>query len=103
MGTYSYYAGGKWLEPVSGEFFETENPYTGEAWAQIPRCNDKDVDIAVQAAYYFNNYFDACTRLPVGDFKRSGYSRENGWEGMRDFLQTKSVWLSTAREIPPPF
>jgi aldehyde dehydrogenase (NAD+) len=51
METYSYYADGKWLEPANGEYFETENPYTGEAWAQIPRCNDKDVDLAVQAAY----------------------------------------------------
>ena len=52
---------------------------------------------------YLNNYFDACTQSPVGGYKQSGYGRENGWEGMRDFLQTKSVWLSTAREIAAPF
>jgi len=52
---------------------------------------------------YLNNYFDACTQSPVGGYKQSGYGRENGWEGMRDFLQTKSVWLSTARKIAAPF
>ena len=52
---------------------------------------------------YLNNYFDACTQSPVGGYKQSGYGRENGWEGMRDFLQTKSVWLSTARRIDAPF
>jgi acyl-CoA reductase-like NAD-dependent aldehyde dehydrogenase len=52
---------------------------------------------------YLNNYFDACTQSPVGGYKQSGYGRENGWEGMRDFFQTKSVWLSTARQIDAPF
>lgn len=52
---------------------------------------------------YLNNYFDACTQSPVGGYKQSGYGRENGWEGMLDFLQTKSVWLSSAREISAPF
>ncbi|MDH3218101.1 MAG: aldehyde dehydrogenase [Gammaproteobacteria bacterium] len=52
---------------------------------------------------YLNNYFDACTQSPVGGYKQSGYGRENGWEGMRDFVQTKSVWLSTARRIEAPF
>ena len=52
---------------------------------------------------YINNYFDACTQSPVGGTKQSGYGRENGWEGLKDFLQTKSVWLSTAPSIADPF
>ncbi len=52
---------------------------------------------------YLNNYFDACTQSPVGGYKQSGYGRELGWEGMRDYLQTKSVWLSTARHVDAPF
>ncbi len=51
METYSYYADGKWLEPWSGEYFASENPYSGETWAQIPRCREKDINIAVQAAW----------------------------------------------------
>jgi len=43
---------------------------------------------------YINNYFNAATQLPVGRFKQSGYGRENGFEGMRIFMQTKSVWLA---------
>lgn len=44
---------------------------------------------------YINNYFNASSQSPVGGFKRSGYGRENGIEGMRCFMQTKSVWLAT--------
>ena len=44
---------------------------------------------------YINNYFNAAAQSPVGGYKQSGYGRENGWEGMRCFMQTKSVWLST--------
>lgn len=40
METCSYYADGKWLEPASGEYFDSENPYSGETWARIPRCNE---------------------------------------------------------------
>ena len=33
----------------------------------------------------------------------SYYAGGKWLEGMCDFLQTKSVWLSTAREIQAPF
>jgi aldehyde dehydrogenase (NAD+) len=52
---------------------------------------------------YINNYFNAATQSPVGGFKQSGYGRENGWDGMRCFLQSKSVWLSTNPHQPDPF
>lgn len=52
---------------------------------------------------YINNYFNAATQSPVGGFKQSGYGRENGVEGMRCFMQTKSVWLATNPHQPDPF
>ncbi len=52
---------------------------------------------------YINNYFNAATQSPVGGYKQSGYGRENGWEGMRCFMQTKSVWLATDPHQPDPF
>ena len=41
---------GAWAEPQSAEWFETIDPYTGEAWALIPRGNRHDADRAVEAA-----------------------------------------------------
>ena len=29
--------------------------------------------------------------LPFGGFKQSGWGRENGWEGLEAYLQTKTV------------
>ena len=52
---------------------------------------------------YINNYFNAATQSPVGGYKQSGYGRENGFEGMRCFMQTKSVWLATEPIQPDPF
>lgn len=70
----------------------------------------KDVDRAMRIAdrieagtVYINNYFNAATQSPVGGYKQSGYGRENGFEGMRCFMQTKSVWLSTNPNQPDPF
>ena len=35
------------VDAVSGEVFETDNPYTGQPSALIPRCGAEDVDRAV--------------------------------------------------------
>jgi (Z)-2-((N-methylformamido)methylene)-5-hydroxybutyrolactone dehydrogenase len=48
---YQTVIGGGWTDSASGEFFETDNPYTGKPWALIPRCAADDVDRAVRAAH----------------------------------------------------
>ena len=50
MKTYQHYIGGEWVDPASGEWFDSENPYTGEVWAKIARGNAQDVDRAAKAA-----------------------------------------------------
>ena len=47
---YQILISGEWQNAASGEFFETDNPYSGEPWALIPRCNKADVERAVEAA-----------------------------------------------------
>jgi aldehyde dehydrogenase (NAD+) len=42
--------GGKWVDPHSGEWFESVNPYTAKPWALIPRGNKDDIEQAVGAA-----------------------------------------------------
>jgi acyl-CoA reductase-like NAD-dependent aldehyde dehydrogenase len=51
MKRYQLRIGGHALDPHSAAWFETQNPYTGEAWAEIPRCDARDVDLALKAAH----------------------------------------------------
>ena len=59
---------------------------------------------AIRAGTIWVNTYRAVSYLsPFGGYKKSGLGRENGLEGMREFLQTKSVWISTASDVPNPF
>ena len=42
--------GGEWVEPVSGTWLESTNPFTGAAWALVPRGGKEDADRAIAAA-----------------------------------------------------
>jgi len=42
--------GGEWVDPASGEWFESVNPFTAAPWALVPRGTKHDVDRAVEAA-----------------------------------------------------
>jgi aldehyde dehydrogenase (NAD+) len=48
---YKMWIGGEWTEAVSGEYFESQNPYTAKPWALMPRAGAADVDRAVKAAH----------------------------------------------------
>ena len=52
---------------------------------------------------WINNYRSTSTTSPFGGFKMSGVGREGGIAGMREYLEIKSVWVSTAVDIPNPF
>jgi (Z)-2-((N-methylformamido)methylene)-5-hydroxybutyrolactone dehydrogenase len=48
--THELYIDGRDERPDSGEYFDTDNPYTGEVWARIARGTARDVERAVEAA-----------------------------------------------------
>ncbi len=51
MKRYQLRIDGQAVDPAAGVWFETQNPYTGKTWAEIPRSDAQDVDRAVQAAH----------------------------------------------------
>ncbi len=50
MKTFRLFRDGVWCDPASGEWFDSIEPYTGQPWARIPRCDRTDVNAAVAAA-----------------------------------------------------
>lgn len=51
MPRYPLYVNGQFVDPASGQWFDSFNPYTGQAWAQIAEGGPADVDRAVTAAH----------------------------------------------------
>jgi acyl-CoA reductase-like NAD-dependent aldehyde dehydrogenase len=51
MQRYQMYIDGRYVDASSGQVFVSENPYTGEPWAEMPRGNQADIEAAVQAAH----------------------------------------------------
>ena len=58
----------------------------------------------LQAGTVWINTYRAVSYLsPFGGYKRSGIGRESGQEMIKEYLQVKSVWISTATTVPNPF
>jgi aldehyde dehydrogenase (NAD+) len=49
---------------------------------------------------YINTYKNVSASVPAGGYKQSGIGRENGMAGFAEFVQSKSVWLSTEKPQP---
>ncbi|MBW7837528.1 MAG: aldehyde dehydrogenase [Sphingomonadales bacterium] len=52
---------------------------------------------------WVNAYRAMSFMMPFGGFKRSGLGRENGIDAIREYLETKSVWINTTGQTANPF
>jgi aldehyde dehydrogenase len=48
---YGNYIGGKFVDPVDGKYFDNITPVNGKVLCQIPRSNEKDINLALDAAH----------------------------------------------------
>lgn len=48
---YANYIGGEWVAPVKGQYFQNVTPVTGEAFCEIPRSTEEDINLALDAAH----------------------------------------------------
>lgn len=63
-----------------------------------------EVSKQLQAGTVWVNTYRMLSYLsPFGGYKQSGLGRENGQDVIYDYLQSKSIWISTATEVPNPF
>ncbi|CAN5792366.1 5-carboxymethyl-2-hydroxymuconate semialdehyde dehydrogenase [soil metagenome] len=56
------YIGGEMVEPASGEYFDNFEPATGEVYSKIPDSDDRDVNLAADAA---KDAFPAWSVMPA--------------------------------------
>ncbi|MBX3650915.1 MAG: aldehyde dehydrogenase [Burkholderiales bacterium] len=76
-------AAGVWTRDMRRAFLMSEKLQAGTVWV--------------------NTYRAVSFMSPFGGYKRSGIGRESGQDMIYEYLQTKSVWISTATEVPNPF
>jgi len=76
-------AAGVWTEDMRRAITMSERLQAGTVWV--------------------NTYRAFSYTTPFGGYKRSGLGRENGQEAIQEYMQTKSVWISTSNEVPNPF
>jgi acyl-CoA reductase-like NAD-dependent aldehyde dehydrogenase len=88
---YHMFIDGQWLDASDGKTFESLNPTTGEAWAEIPEATAADVDRAVAAAHRAFSEGEWATALPT---VRGKYLRR-----LADLLAQKSEELGRTETI----
>jgi (Z)-2-((N-methylformamido)methylene)-5-hydroxybutyrolactone dehydrogenase len=52
---------------------------------------------------WINTYRAVSYMSPFGGYKRSGIGRESGMDSLKEYLQTKSVWIDIGGNVPNPF
>ncbi len=72
-------------------------------WTQSMRRALKMADRLQAGTVWINTYRAVSYLSPFGGYKRSGIGRESGQEMIKEYLQVKSVWISTATSVPNPF
>jgi len=48
---YDNYIGGEWVAPVDDRYFDNISPITGKVFCRVARSNEKDVNVALDAAH----------------------------------------------------
>jgi acyl-CoA reductase-like NAD-dependent aldehyde dehydrogenase len=76
-------AAGVWTQNIRRALTMAERLQAGTVWVNT---------------YRTNSYMS-----PFGGYKRSGFGREGGKDMIYEYLQTKSVWISTSTDVANPF
>jgi (Z)-2-((N-methylformamido)methylene)-5-hydroxybutyrolactone dehydrogenase len=72
-------------------------------WTKSLRRAMLMTDALEAGTVWVNNYRATSFTSPFGGYKRSGIGRESGAEAIKEYLQTKCVWISSDLDVPNPF
>lgn len=76
-------AAGVWTQSLRRAMYMAKNLKAGTVW--------------------INNYRSTSYMTPFGGYKQSGIGREGGVDAIKEYLQVKSVWMSSDLDMPNPF
>lgn len=72
-------------------------------WTQSLKRAMRMADGLKAGTIYVNNYRATSFTSPFGGFKESGIGRESGIDAVKEYLESKTVWLSSDLDVPNPF
>jgi len=81
------------LDEAIGLANDTQFGLGAAAFTQDPKETERLVDELEAGQVFINGMVKSDPRLPFGGIKASGYGRELSEEGIREFTNTKTVWV----------
>lgn len=72
-------------------------------WTEDMRQAHRFADNVEAGTVWVNEYRTLSYNAPFGGYKDSGLGRENGVEGLDEYLQTKTVWVDLSGKVDDPF
>lgn len=86
---YDNYIGGKWVAPVSGEYFDNISPINGKVFTQAARSGKADIELALDAAH---------KAFPIWS-KTSAAARSNMLLKIAQIIEDNLEYLATIETI----
>jgi aldehyde dehydrogenase (NAD+) len=82
---------------------DTEYGLAAAVWTQSLYRSQFMTERLKAGTVWVNNYRATSFTSPFGGFKESGIGRESGAEAIKEYLDTKCVWVSSDLDVPNPF
>ena len=79
----------------------TDYALGGGLWTQRLDRAHRVADGLRAGMVWINSYKRVSPGSPFGGTGRSGYGREMGFEAMREYTETKSIWVNVDAQLPP--
>jgi succinate-semialdehyde dehydrogenase / glutarate-semialdehyde dehydrogenase len=93
FGPVAAVARAKDIDEAIGLANDTQFGLGAAAFTQDPKETERLVDELEAGQVFINGMVKSDPRLPFGGIKASGYGRELSEEGIREFTNTKTVWV----------